>query len=257
MSHDTYTVRDQKFVVVEMPEPRAEGEPALVIVQTQPTPLVFSLRQQGSRPHDTMLLEERPGGVRNLGGGIDPTDRKAFITELAALARGDGSFRTGGTANNADYRTHHYVFAHKYLPSVFYQDPTGFSEIFEEEPEKYMRSAWEGIAATIDEEARLSTPKFEITAHTRPDGTIWVVKMPEPIAVPEAHFVAFTTSPRPRVFTLERGADHGDGPTPFFCAWEPDGTHSNWGRVDIDSAEDFAALIRAKIAKGGAGTDAL
>ena len=149
-----YETGDPKFLVFDLPEPIAEGEPVLMAVQLRPTILVFSLRQQGPNVEDTMLLEERTDGVRSLSGGIDPTDREEFVEELATLARGDGTFKQG-SYGTADYRPHHYMFAHKFLPAVFYKDPRGFVEKLEKKPEDYMKKAWIGVGASMEPEQRL------------------------------------------------------------------------------------------------------
>lgn len=86
----------------------------------------------------------------------------------------------------------------------------------------------------------------------------WVVRMPPPIAAPEAHFVAFftatdhwhgpsTSSMRPRYFLLERSIEPG---TCCVCEWTADGAHKNHGASPLITPLEFANLAFERVASG-------
>jgi hypothetical protein len=56
-----------------------------------------------------------------------------------------------------------------------------------------------------------------------------LIAMPPPTEIPDAHFIAITTSPTLRYFTLERGANDLGQPRTVLGEWTQDGRHANFG----------------------------
>lgn len=90
-------------------------------------------------------------------------------------------------------RTHHYLFAHKLLPMLFFKEPEMFMSGLKNDCNSILSNWWEKIGFTLegDEKIALNGFRFRITAKKYKYYTAYFVKMPEAKYAPEAIIVAF------------------------------------------------------------------
>ena len=90
-------------------------------------------------------------------------------------------------------RTHHYLFAHKLLPMLFFKEPEMFMSGLKNDCNSILSNWWEKIGFTLEghEKIALNGFRFRITAKKYKYYTAYFVKMPEAKYAPEAIIVAF------------------------------------------------------------------
>jgi hypothetical protein len=162
---------------------------------------------------------------------------------------------------SGDPRPQHYLFAHRALPQIVYDDPAKAQQLLTgPEGEGFLSFFWRRVAERegIPEAERMAPDGLGRTVLTGPDGTVAVViTLPTPEAYAEAHFVAavFTPGPRKLLFfrgpptvrylTLEHGSNLDGTSRTVLCGWSKEGTHYNLGDGPPPEVEAFFAAILA------------
>ena len=138
----------------------------------------------------------------------------------------------------------HYVFAHRALPQVVHHDAPGAFEILSgPEAPNMLGALWGEVAQRTGATAPEGLPRASVARIA--DRSIVLIHMPPPAAPPEAHFLAIVVEgDAGRVFTLERGADLGEGPGAVVGEWGKDGAHFNYGTVGTPTLEDFLGKVQ-------------
>jgi hypothetical protein len=178
-------------------------------------------------------------------------------------------------------RFHHYAFAYKALPPIFFENPLPVLGILASpKGEGLLRDIWEDVG-----KAAKKVGRADGGGHVKPKGlacveklragdwAVAVVALPEPMAQPEAWFVALACKipdpealqgngdempkPEARCYTLEMAWDDDQkNIKSFLCAWFPDGGRANYGEGPEPSAEAFAAAVAAHLEGEGPGPTA-
>lgn len=149
---------------------------------------------------------------------------------------------------NGEPRRHHYIFAHKLLPSFFFQKPDVFITALMNRRAELVRSLWDDVGKDIEgsdgSEARIPSDDLDLHLEVLPENTIVaIVELPEAQEMPEAHYVALVyrlgtgdvvggrdPGSIARVFTLEYGLTlSGPEERTVLCEWGSDGAHMNLG----------------------------
>ena len=115
-------------------------------------------------------------------------------------------------------RPHHYLFAHRALPSLFFGDPARFMWACLDAGLPFLEEFWVHVAQSVEEDQRLEPDGLALTVRDPGEEVaVVLVTMPEPRAVPEAWFVAVAYRPAresngkrgalARFITLEFGMD--------------------------------------------------
>lgn len=157
-------------------------------------------------------------------------------------------------------REQHYMFAHQCVRQVSADDPLQFfSVIASEEQEPYLAWMWSVCAKHVKQpSSELSVADVKVTTCRIHEYPVVILKMPEPRAVAEAHYVAVVLmhggSELPpedvgvRYFTLECGTNMDGTPRTVFCEWAADGNHLNFGDGPQADIEAFIQAIAGKLA---------
>lgn len=159
--------------------------------------------------------------------------------------------------------TQHYVFAHRALPSVTFQDPTRMLAVLcGPDATRLLHDLWEQAGSHCSPEGKRTPEGLSVEAgRAGSDSIVAVIRLPSPGDIGEAHFVALVAklaSPDApsldklaytRCFTLERGVDfRTDQPCTFLCEWAEDGKHVNHGVGPAISEDAFVQAIFAELA---------
>lgn len=143
-------------------------------------------------------------------------------------------------------RRHHYHFAHKMLPTYFYEDPNGIREVLESDGPLFLTWLWDRLGSRLEESERLSSEGLElIVRNPARDMVVFVVKYPAPEIVPEAYFTALVYH-QDRVFyvTLEHSLVLLPGMSgTILGAWNEEGDHLNFGSGPNPTVNAFVKAI--------------
>ncbi len=137
-----------------------------------------------------------------------------------------------------DARPHHYMLAHRILPSIFFRDPTTFLTIMNHPKALgFLQMQWDTLAKHVAVVEPYTGLDYEIHK-LEDDTTIILVTMPLPLNVTEAYFVAAVyrppTATEPalaRYFTYEFGANFipGEAQRTVLGEWTAQIEHLNYG----------------------------
>lgn len=151
-------------------------------------------------------------------------------------------------------RPQHYFYAHRVLPTLFFQNPQQFLSILTNDGLAFLRFFWDRTFE--NESADDIVPPDGMNYETRAleDGTIiTIIELPEPDRVAEAYFVApvfreVAEQPLMRYFTLELGASALDNrKRTVLCEWTSDGKHLNFGDGPEPKSKAFLDAILARL----------
>lgn len=126
--------------------------------------------------------------------------------------------------------THHYLFAHKVLPSVLWEGDSMLGILANPENQEYLTTIWNKVPLSTGQLPAILPPDgLGYSSHwIGGEHLVFLVQMPPPIRQPEAYFVCITSSPEIQYFTLEKSrADDGSECTAF-CSWTAE-RHYNFG----------------------------
>jgi hypothetical protein len=187
-----------------------------------------------------------------------PRRRSVAIGQNAAELR---RLQEVATAGPDEARTLHYLFAHRVLPDLAFEDPLQFMAILAApDAEQKLHELWVTVGRSLTEGRGRSEPlpasEGLAVSRTRLAGRACaVVEMPRPEAETEAYFVAAVldhnldqsraappeTKPRLFYYTLEKGTNLTDGSDrTVLCRSDTKTSHSNLG--DGPPAEKKAFL---------------
>ena len=165
---------------------------------------------------------------------------------------------------------HHYVFAHRALPAVFFERPqlTMIQLVVpEEDGTTFLESFWEFVGTRLDEPPMSGAALRQETIR-HGDDFIAVITLPPPQQMAEAFMVALVVQtddgnlqpeaeggphpggPRCHYFTLELGvAEDFETPRTVLCGWE-NNKHLNYGDGPPEpTIEAFVAAIYALLSE--------
>jgi hypothetical protein len=155
-------------------------------------------------------------------------------------------------------RPQYYVYAHRVLPSLFFNDPKAFLTTLATDGIAFLRFFWDRTAQSL--EGVTTVPAIGLNYETRAldDGTIIaVIEMPAPDRVTECHFVAAVYRSANeddallmRYFTLEYSLDFmSQGERTVLCEWSSDGNrHMNYGDGPEAKSKPFLDAVVAHLA---------
>jgi hypothetical protein len=158
-------------------------------------------------------------------------------------------------------RRQHYLFAQKYLPKVFYQNPNLVIEYLRNDMgAKYLSRLWQNTADefSLDKTDVVDPSGLSIDYRENEDYGLIIISLPSPEVSPEAYFVAMWSSYSSkcqgetfRYFTLELEDDidlqdnevSGVPPT-MFCERSREGKHINHGNGSGANLNTFVESIK-------------
>jgi hypothetical protein len=152
-------------------------------------------------------------------------------------------------------RAHHYLFAHRMMPTIFFQDPEKFIGTLNEHGMPFLRFLWDRAGQVLEPALMLPGDGLDYQTRGLEDGTrIVAISLPAPQAITEAYFVALVYRPVmlqheaiARCFTLEYGRSvFNDQPRTVLCEWSGS-SHLNYGDGPEPTAEAFIASISDKL----------
>jgi hypothetical protein len=167
---------------------------------------------------------------------------------------------------------HHYLFAHKVLPSILWQGDRLLGILANPENQEFLINIWnsvpkmpgflemcEGHRQQMESPQEMQMMRQlghvpesieQFSAVLPPHGVgysshwiggehlVFLVELPPPNEPGEAHFVCISSSPSIQYFTLEKGKAGAGGECTFFCSWTAAG-HHNFGSGSEPTKEAF------------------
>ena len=149
-------------------------------------------------------------------------------------------------------REHHYLYAHRIIPKMFYEDPTKFIGLSNVEGKELAVGIWDMVADDIigNRDNYLSPDGLDVIAVEEHPyiGSIYV--MPEATEVAEAIMICAlgkihkpmfgkTKIKNPILYTLEFGLDENQEECTIFCSWNKEGSHLNFGKGPVATIKAF------------------
>lgn len=156
-------------------------------------------------------------------------------------------------------RSQHYDFAHRALPQLAHADCGWLTEnLSGPGGQEFLLGLWAHIGSQLPPEENLSSFGIGYTlARVDNERLVIIIRLPEPLAVPEAYFVALIVRKRVGAseaaslltyLTLELGFNVvRQTPYTVLGGWGQDGTHFNYGAGPDPTEEDFFATIAGKL----------
>lgn len=153
-------------------------------------------------------------------------------------------------------REHHYLFAHRVLPHLAWDNPEGFYvTAFTDEASEHLHQWWVTLGNQLDEEHRLPPEGLSWSAFPYDEHLVVTCRFPQPEAMTEAYFATIICGPLKdltkealeaspmRYILLEYGLD-ADMKTPrtVLCEWTREGSHLNRGDGPEPELEIFEAV---------------
>lgn len=167
-------------------------------------------------------------------------------------------FDATGQNISALNRTHHYVFAHSVIPSLFYSDPDDFINRLVKDGRTFLQGLWQKVKEQMHNDPNtdkecMDDLTFDLYS-TECGTTIATVILPTPETIAEAYFVSTVYRPETekesikQVITLEYGLDRDGHSRTVIGAWTPEGNHLNYGDGTPPELDAFLASISVMIA---------
>ncbi len=143
-------------------------------------------------------------------------------------------------------RRHHYLFAHRELPSAAFRFGANLAAA-SRDGRLTLDNAWNHLGQTLPEAERLAADSLGVSNHRLDAHDIVVVTLPPPQHPAEAYLAAIAVSDgdaEVRYFTLEDARSPVDGLRYTVLAeWTNDGKHINYGPgPDADPPSLVAAI---------------
>ncbi len=147
-------------------------------------------------------------------------------------------------------RMHHYVFAHRVLPMLFFKHTDSIMMRLEADPQGEIKRIWEISGRSLK---AMAPEGLAIESQKRPDKIrMIIVTMPPAKATVEAIYIAMIVQEKKRLYlTYERTLDFAkpEREIAVFCAWTADGSHQNFGIKGSYSRTDFEKILEDFLAK--------
>jgi hypothetical protein len=177
------------------------------------------------------------------------------------------------TGGPDEARTLHYLFAHRVLPDLAFEDPLQFMAILAApDAEQKLHELWMTVGRSLAEGRgpSKSVPASEglAVSRTRVAGRACaVIEMPRPEAETEAYFVAAVldhnldqsraappeAKPQLFYFTLEKGTNLTDGSDrTVLCRWNTKTSHSNLGDGPPAEKKAFLEVVERMVTEATA-----
>lgn len=155
-------------------------------------------------------------------------------------------------------RGHHYVFAHKLMPSLLFADPVNFLTMFSADPQRFLLQQWKSVHNLLGTDVRYITPaglSGEVRT-LRGDTTIALITLPRPVFPPEAFFVAavYRTHHDPlftlvNFFALELSIPDDGKARTIFGEWTVLQDHKNYGDGGTPTVDRFWERVSEMVTK--------
>lgn len=146
-------------------------------------------------------------------------------------------------------RGQHYLFAHRFLPHFFFEDPERFFDILENEGRRFLDWMWQRAGTQTDDGA-IPPDGLDVNLFRFDERTYCAcVTLPPPIGITEAYWVAAVYRPEESLtayYTLELGFDP-DGTRTVLGGWGPD-AHYNFGTGPEPNMRAFLDWVFDKVA---------
>lgn len=152
-------------------------------------------------------------------------------------------------------RPHHYEFAHRFMPGVFYADPPGFFALLRQKGIDILHMAWLYAAKHLKPEFQLPDDGLTFAFYDLGAGyATAIITLPQPQGMTEAFFIApalwpargADPAPDAQFLTLELGQRI---PSRELCgvfgAWTSGGAHINMGIAPAWTLDAFQEHIRS------------
>jgi len=152
-------------------------------------------------------------------------------------------------------REHHYIFAHRILPALFFENPFNFIGSANLKGEEMLKSIWSGFAQEMieDKSQRLDSERLAVTAVEEHSVLGTLITLPQPEAMAECYYVCAMGElkknffgrvkiKKPKFFTLELGVNLDGENRTVFCSWLKNGTHLNFGGGCEPNPKEFINL---------------
>jgi len=178
-----------------------------------------------------------------------------LVLGLALLAPGPAGGESPGTARASD-RQHHYVFAHRVMPRLFFRDADRLMTAMAERRAELLRAMWVDLGEQFFSSAQVAADGIDVfVPRPEPGARVVVLVFPAPAAPAEAFFAALVALPdgQQRYFTLEKPVDPlGEGgPVTVLGGWDDEGAHLNYGPGPRPTPEEFVASVRRLVGSPG------
>lgn len=175
-----------------------------------------------------------------------------LLPGLLLLATAGGSGAPPNPPARASDRQHHYVFANRVMPRLFYRDATKLSNALAERRAELLRAMWIDLGEQFFSTAQISPEGLDVHVPAPEKGAgIVILEFPRPAASAEAYFAALIAMPDGTLhyLTLERSFDllgTGENAT-VLGGWDDEGGHLNYGEGAKPVLADFERQVRAFI----------
>lgn len=168
---------------------------------------------------------------------------------MLALAALPAAATPSGRASD---RQHHYVFANRVLPRLFFRDAGKLSHALAERRCELLRAMWVDLGEQFFSTAQIAPDGLDVVVPAPEQGAaIVILVFPRPAASAEAYFAALVTMPDGGLhyLTLERSFDlfGTDQNATVLGGWDADGAHLNYGEGAKPVLADFERQVRTFI----------
>jgi hypothetical protein len=150
-------------------------------------------------------------------------------------------------------RLHHYIFAHKAIPSLFFHEPEKFLSIMSVHADAFLRDFWNKVGESVDKTELVAADGLACEVRKIVNGDVGaLITLPPPERITEAYFVAPVYRPqagskngRTRFITLEYSPDRES--LSVLCEWTAEGSHLNSGDGPEPKPEDFWKVVCTRV----------
>ena len=151
-------------------------------------------------------------------------------------------------------RNHHYIFAHRVLPELFFRNPEQFIDALGEGGDDFLLDLWERVGEMEINSGieRFTSVDLKCEIKKLGDGTnVVLITLPVPEGITEAYFIAAIYRPAVRkilfikkkvvirFFTLEYGWNLDDSTRTVLCEWKKGGVYYNMGDGPEPTLQEF------------------
>jgi hypothetical protein len=149
-------------------------------------------------------------------------------------------------------RRHHYEFAHRALPALLFTQEDKTLSLLENDGYSFLKDLWIEVGEIVQEDGHsvIEYKDLELSKEKIDNTKIYVAKLPIPVGLTEAYFVAIVEKENEiKYFTLELTVAQmcgGRSDATILGEWTSDHQHLNYGCGPKPLKEDF---IRAVIEK--------
>lgn len=171
-----------------------------------------------------------------------------------------GDSEPGGEFDDADDYGHYhrYVFAHRVLPELVFEDPEGFLGVFADDGAERLRRLWDDIGQQVskmDKRRAVSGEELDLHVANIAGRRAALITLPEPLETAEAHFVAVVDGDPAkddfdwRYLVLERteSEDTTSQPDAVLCEWLPGGGRRNHARHCVPDLDRFVETVSKQL----------